>query len=931
MAPSREAPDDERRPTDPVTDGGRPAASASEGPTGRAPAQAEPNRSLSDPAAWPPIHRETRPWTRWWWMGNAVEPGDIERELSRLDEVGVGGVEITPIYGVDGEEHRSLPFLGDEWIRRFEHTVAEATRRGMGVDTIPGTGWHYGGPSVDARDAAADLDAETTVLDGDETFEGSLDPDRVSTVVAYGSDDRTVELTDRVDADGTLEWDPPEDGDEWRVVAVSAAPGRQVKRAAPDREGPMINPYYPAAMERYLRQFDAEFAPYDGPPLRAMFHDSFEYDATWSPVLLDVFEEARGYPLEEHLPALLGDHPDEDRVARVKADYRRTLAELFEETITIWRQWAHRSGWLARFQAHCAPGNILDLYALGDVPETEFILDQRNLPGAKLSSSAAHVTGKRLVSAETGTWLDEHFQVTLADVKEHVDRLFLAGVNHVVYHGTAYSPDDAPWPGWLFYASTQFNDRNPIWRDFEALNEYVTRCQAVLQFGDPDADVLLYWPVEDRWHDEEGLAERLQILQRDWFEARPFGRVARLLWEEGYAVDYVSDRQLGDATVRDGRVALPGGTYDLVVVPTADHVPVATLSTLLDLADDGATVGFQDCLPDDVPGLGDLAERRERRADLVDGLSFAPADGAACDEADRGDGRVLRGDVEDVVDAAAVRRESLVDAGLQFERRTFDGGTHYFVVNRGEDPLDEWVVLSVDAATVVALDPMDGGASVAATRDHADGTAVRLQLQPDESVVLRSLDEGGVDAPVARYWTETGHPARVEGPWSVEFVRGGPERPPSAELSDLVSWTELGAPHRRFAGTARYAATFDRPATGDRWWLDLGTVHESARVWVNGRDLGTAIHPPYRLPVDDLAAADNTLRVEVTSVAANRVRDLDRGDAEWKVFQDTNFVDRSYEPFDAADWPVQPAGLLGPVRVVPRRATQSNGGRESGP
>ena len=84
-------------------------------------------------------------------------------------------------------------------------------------------------------------------------------------------------------------------------------------------------------------------------------------------------------------------------------------------------------------------------------------------------------TGKPLVSSESATWLDEHFNETLGQVKEIVDRFFLGGVNHIFYHGTAYSPADAAWPGWLFYASTQLNPQNPIWRDFAALNEYVTR------------------------------------------------------------------------------------------------------------------------------------------------------------------------------------------------------------------------------------------------------------------------------------------------------------------------------------------------------------------------------------------------------------------------------------------------------------------------
>jgi hypothetical protein len=61
----------------------------------------------------------------------------------------------------------------------------------------------------------------------------------------------------------------------------------------------------------------------------------------------------------------------------------------------------------------------------------------------------------------------------------------------------------------------------------------------------------------------------------------------------------------------------------------------------------------------------------------------------------------------------------------------------------------------------------------------------------------------------------------------------------------------------------------------------------------------------------------NTLAIEVTNLAANRIRDLEQKGVAWKNFHEINFVNIGYKPFDAADWPLQPSGLLGPVRIVP--------------
>jgi hypothetical protein len=100
--------------------------------------------------------------------------------------------------------------------------------------------------------------------------------------------------------------------------------------------------------------------------------------------------------------------------------------------------------------------------------------------------------------------------------------------------------------------------------------------------------------------------------------------------------------------------------------------------------------------------------------------------------------------------------------------------------------------------------------------------------------------------------------------------------------------------------------------------LELGTVCESARVIVNGKVAGNAWCHPFRVKVSGLLhPGENTLTVEVTNLAANRIADLDRRKAPWKRFHDINFVNIRYEPFDASSWELVPSGLLGPVRLQP--------------
>jgi hypothetical protein len=172
-----------------------------------------------------------------------------------------------------------------------------------------------------------------------------------------------------------------------------------------------------------------------------------------------------------------------------------------------------------------------------------------------------------------------------------------------------------------------------------------------------------------------------------------------------------------------------------------------------------------------------------------------------------------------------------------------------------------------------------------------------------------------VEGPAWSYWKTNDQPTEITGPWNVKFVVGGPTLPADFQLAKLASWTTSPDTNgQAFAGTAKYETAFDAPdAAGQKVELNLGDVRQSARVKVNGKDYGTLITPPFRVMVDNLKPTGNVLEVEVTSVAANRIRDLDRRGVQWKIFKDINIVNVNYRPFDASNWPLTDCGLLGPV------------------
>ena len=819
--------------------------------------------ALAGDMDWPKPTVENRPGCYWWWMGSAVDKDNITWNLETMRKAGMGGGTIVPIYGVKGCEERYIRHLSPKFVEMVTHAVKEAGRLGMWVDMTAGTGWPFGGPMISNDDCDA--------------------------VVSY----RKGKLS-------------------WRFS------GRSVKRAAPGGAGKAINPYSPRAMTAYLRHFDKAFAGGGVVLPRAMYHDSFEFRGNWCKGLTEEFRKRRGYDLAKHLPELFG-KGDREIVARIKCDYRQTLSDLHLEYIQTFAKWSEGKGRTTRNQAHGAPANLLDLYAASGIPETEtFGASTFKIPGIRrepgnvckdhpqpminrMASSAAHVMGRPLTASESCTWVRNHFRSALSQVKPEIDQLFLNGINHVFFHGTCYSPKDAPWPGWLFYASLEYNPRNSIWRDAPFLNAYITRCQSILQSGRPDNDVAIYWPVFDIWHAAGGMQQQLTVHHAGWLDNSACGETARRLKSGGYGFDFISDRQL---------LAGKAKPYHAVVVPKTGHIPLATLKKLLSLADGGATVIFIESLPADVPGFHNFEARQSQLKKLLRGR----------------DKHVVRPeDLKQALAKTKVRREPVTDVGLDFIRRSHEHGYHYFIANMTDKPVDRWVALGASFKSAVIMDPYSARTGAATRRKNNE---LYLKLLPGQTRIIRTFNSKTVSGAKWPVLTKTGgKPLTVAGKWKGTFVEGGPKLPAPFTTSELKSWTVLGDDEaKRFAGAARYSIEFDLPAAiADDWVIDLGEVRESARVFINGKLAAGLYSVPYCSEVGAfLKPGRNCLEIEVTNLSANRIRDLDTRKVQWRIFHDINFVNHNYRKFDASKWPLTPSGLLGPVTLTPMKNRNLN-------
>lgn len=836
---------------------------------------------------WPEALPEAKPAARWWWLGSAVDKENLTYNMAEYAKAGIGELEITPIYGVQGNEANDIPFLSEKWMEMYQHTVAEGDRLGIKIDLNTGTGWPFGGPDVTEDQAAAKA-----------IFE---------------------------EKDGTL------------TLQVGRTK-QKVKRAAPGGEGLVMDHFDREAVTLYFKKFDEAFTRSGAPAPNNFFNDSYEvYKADWTPKLLEEFAKRRGYRLEDHFSEFV-DESRPEVTTRIVADYRETLSELLLENFTRnWTSWAHQHGSKTRNQAHGSPANLIDTYAAVDIPEIEgFGLSQFNIKGLrqdsltrknysdismlKYASSAAHITGKPFTSAETFTWLTEHFRTSLSQCKPDLDLMFCSGVNHVFFHGIAYSPREVAWPGWHFYASIDMSPTNTIWRDAPAFFEYITRCQSFLQWGKSDNDFLVYLPVYDMWAEEPGRLMQFDIHHMDELAPRFIKTITQII-ESGYDVDYISDQFIRSIQCRQGELITQGGAaYKAIIVPGAHLMPVDVFQKLMSLAKQGATVVFLDNYPTDVPGYGQMEKRHAHFKKVSKTL---PAFGVT---AKVGKGRIISGtDYATTLALCDILPEAMRTAeGLHCLRRTNATGHHYFISSLQSKDVDGWVTLGKDAECAMIFDPMTGKMGWAEVRQQNGKTEVRLQLKSGESCILQTFTSAKSVASNSvqpwPYYQEGAISLNMDRGWQLSFVESVPALPDTFNIDRLTDWTTLPvASAATNMGTGLYSLKFNLPNwKADDWMLDLGDVRESARVRINGKEVGCAWAVPYSLRVGQyLQAGENILEVEVTNLPANRIAQMDREGKQWRIFKEINIVDLNYKKTSYAHWQPLPSGLCSSVRLIP--------------
>lgn len=701
--------------------------------------------------------------------------------------------------------------------------------------------------------------------------------DRAEEIVPAAS---VIDLTQAVQ-NGLLNVTLPRKG-VWRIIRMGHTATGQTNATGGGGRGLECDKFNRAAIrkqldgwfERIYRSVDPATAKR---VITRMHVDSWECGSqNWSKEFAREFAARRGYDLLPWLPVVAGVTVESPaRTEAVLHDLRQTIAELVADIFyDELNKSAVRHGCLlsAECTAPTMVGDGLLHYGRTDLPMGEFWLNSptHDKPNDMLDAvHGAHIYGKRIIQAEGFTELRTTFDEYPAQLKQLLDRNFAAGFNRLFFHVYVHNPYMDKRPGMTLDGIGLYFQRNQTWWPMSrAWTDYIARCQALLQYGEPVVDLAVFSGDElprrailpDRLvaslpgiFGERRVAEERERLANAGVPLRtkPVGvkHTANMADPEdwvnalnGYAYDTFNPEVLARAVCRDGQMVLPSGAaYPIVVVPLAH--PMAPDGSVSDPKSQAAIEALRQA------GCRVIDESRlpYREADFTS-LEVAP--------------------------------DLLVEAGdprtVAWTHRRGDAGDLYFVANQTDR--EEVYELSFRAADErpLLLDPVTGGAKRAIRcAVHEGRTCLTVRLAAGESffALLNPTDRVEV---AMEPLTVKQKPFQSTG-WHIHFAENG--RTVDGELFDWRTSTDPAI--RYYSGVARYTTTFTTylPEEGERVYLAFPPICGMARVYVNGRECGTLWTAPWRVEVTGLLfEGENWLEIEVANTWLNALRGADAGE-----------------------------------------------------
>jgi hypothetical protein len=740
---------------------------------------------------------------------------------------------------------------------------------------------------------------------------GDLNTKMTATSIDVVATNDIIDLTNKLKADGTLNWTAPSGG-EWKIVRFGySLLGITNHPASPEATGPEVDKLDPVAVKNYFNNYLDQYKSATGGlmgskgGLQFMITDSWEAGAqNWTANLPAEFQKRRGYSIIPWLPVLTGEIvQSSDASEKFLFDFRKTLSEMVAEYHydALTKILAERG--MKRYSESHESGRALiadgmDVKRTAAVPMSAMWTPNPFINGGdqtgyqadiRESASVAHIFGQNFVAAESLTALGipaVAWSYSPENLKPTADLELASGLNRFVIHCSVHQPTDDKIPGLGLGPFGQWFNRHETWAEqAKAWTDYLSRSSYMLQQGKFVADVVYYY----------GEDNNITNLFGKKLPAVP----------EGYNYDFINATALLNLlSVKDGKLVTPSGmSYRVLVLDSnAVRMSLPVLKKINELVKAGATVaGIKPTTP---LGLSDDASEFNKLVNETWSSSNTKVT----------EGRSI-GDVLNAMNVSADFTYTKPNSDtklLYVHRKTIDWDI-YWVSSRNNNAQDVEATFRV-TGKVPELWLAETGKTEPVSYTISGGvTKVNLHLEPNDAVFVvfkNNATKTAVELPAVK----VNELATVNGSWNVSFQkdRGAPA---TATFDKLTSFSENADDGiKYFSGTSTYTKTITASADwfkkDEELWIDLGDVKNLAEVIVNGKSLGILWKHPFRVNVTSaLKPGENQIEIKVTDLWVNRLI----GDAQPNV---TNKITYTTMPFYQANSKLLPSGLLGPVKFI---------------
>mgnify|MGYP001028433276 CR=1 FL=1 len=731
------------------------------------------------------------------------------------------------------------------------------------------------------------------------------------------SKNQVYNISEHMKPDGTLEWEVPPG--KWTVMRLGSRNNGAVTRPAPlPGVGFEADKFDTTAINAHLGKFIGTLLKHTGVPrkdlsggLKMLHMDSWEMGAqNWSGEFRNQFMLRRGYDPMPFFPVYSGLVVESLEISeRFLWDVRLTAQELIlENHAKHLKKYAERyNRGLSVEPYDMNPTADMVLGAVADVPMCEFWTKDYGYNSSWSciqAASIAHIGGQQVVAAEAFTAHLSAWKHYPGSMKNQGDWAFAAGVNRLVYHTFQHQAlHDSLRPGMTMGPYGIHHDRGQTWWPMaSAYHTYVTRCQYLLQQGRPVADILYLTP-EGAPHifraPKSALAESkmpdMKLVTTDQKKPADETRSGEFMPDrKGYNFSGCSPEQLFTASVRDSRIHFPSGaSFPLMVMPAVETMTPELLRKIMLLISEGAVVIGEP--PVKSPSLVNYPacdKQIKEMAGKVWGGIIVPEE---IREIRYGKGRIYRGGLlskpagnelypqyevtADVLKAMGIQEDFSTDGPVRYIHRKLDNSEFFFVSGKSPERITATCSFRAEYSHAELWDPLTGEILPLVSEKTGNGiTRITLTFEPYQSFfIFFSGNRNRAAKPVKQNSIITKDLAAAEGSWEV-FFDPGLGGPGNTVFEELHDWTANPDDRiRYYSGIATYRKTINLPANlkirkNEAIYLELGEVHNLARVMVNGSDMGVAWTAPWRVRIDQaVKPGKNEMEIQVANLWPNRL------------------------------------------------------------